>query len=233
MKKLAGVTYILLFIVSFFAYSADLRLGQTRLILNSAEPNATFTVVNDDLHPYLIQIAVTEQIEGAKSPYFVVTPPLFRLDANSKFSAQVLLKNKSELPVDRESLFFLNARAIPAQKHPNAQGNDAKYSFVTNIVIKVFYRPNQLAVPNNAVFQQVTLKQQGKQWVFNNSTPYYLTVVNLKYNQQHYKKSLILAPFSDTEITGLQGHISQARWQMINDFGGLTDIIIYPPVKNK
>ncbi|MEQ5204985.1 molecular chaperone, partial [Providencia rettgeri] len=83
------------------------------------------------------------------------------------------------------------------------------------------------------VFQQVTLKKQGKQWVFNNPTPYYLTVVNLKYNQQNCRKSLILTPFSDTEITGLQGHISQASWQMINDFGGLSDIIIYPPVKSK
>ncbi|WP_272533811.1 fimbrial biogenesis chaperone [Providencia sp. PROV212] len=233
MKKLAGVTYILLFIVSFFAYSAGLRLEQTRLILNSTKSNAAFTIVNDDLNPYLIQTSVTEQLEGAKSLYFAVTPPLFRLDANSKFSAHVLLKNERELPVDRESLFFLNTRAIPAPKHPNEQKNDAKRSFVTNIVIKVFYRPHQLAVPNNAVFQQVTLKKQGKQWVFNNPTPYYLTVVNLKYNQQNCRKSLILTPFSDTEITGLQGHISQASWQMINDFGGLSDIIIYPPVKSK
>lgn len=233
MKKLAGVTYIILFVMSFFTHSTGLRLEQTRLILNNTKPNATFTIVNDDLNPYLIQTSVTEQLEGAKSLYFTVTPPLFRLDANSKFSAGILLKNESELPVDRESLFFLNTRAIPAQKHSNEQKNDAKPSFVTNIVIKVFYRPNQLAVPNNTVFQQVTLKKQGKKWVFNNSTPYYLTVVNLKYNQQHYKESLILAPFSDTEITGLQGHISQARWQMINDFGGLSDIIIYPPVKNK
>lgn len=233
MKKLAGIIYIILLMMSFFTYSAGLRLEQTRLILNSTKPNATFTIVNDDPNPYLIQTAVTEQFEGAKSPYFIVTPPLFRLDANSKFSARVLLKNKSELPTDRESLFFLNTRAIPAEKHPNEQTNDAKLTFVTNIVIKVFYRPNQLTVPNSHIFQQVTLRQQGKQWAFNNPTPYYLTVVNLKYNQQSYKKSLILPPLSVTEIPDLQGHISQARWQMINDFGGLSDAIIYPPAKNK
>ncbi|CAG9421155.1 putative fimbrial chaperone YraI [Providencia alcalifaciens] len=229
MKKLADFTYLILLCLSFSAYSVGLRLEPTRLILNSDHPSTTFTVINGDSIPYFIQATVTEQIEGTKSPYFLVTPYLFRLEANSQSSARVLLKNNSELPADRESLFFLNTRAIPAEKHLRERANKTKLTFVTNIIIKVFYRPSHLSAPNSHIFQRVTLHQQQKMWKFNNPTPYYLTVVNIKYNQKNYNKSLILAPFSDTEIPNIQGNISLAQWQMINDFGGLSDEFTYLP----
>ncbi|EMT6576084.1 TPA: molecular chaperone [Providencia rettgeri] len=227
MKQLITLLF-LAFSLSLTAQADGIRLDQTRVIINSDSASQVFSILNDDNSPYLIQTAVTDKLEGKKSPFFIVTPPLFRLDAKSKFSAKILVNNKKELPTDKESLFYLYTRAIPATQQPNEQESNAKLTFVTNIIIKVLYRPNHLAVPNTNIFEQVTLIPKGTEWQFNNPTPYYLTVVNIKINQQTYKKNLTLPPFNQTTIDGVNGKITTASWQMINDFGGLSDFFHYP-----
>ncbi|QCJ69381.1 molecular chaperone [Providencia heimbachae] len=225
MKQLITFLFLaILLSINITAKGEGIRLDQTRLVVNSDSNNLIFSIVNDDSSPYLIQAAITDQIEGQKSKYFIVTPPLFRLDAKNKFSARVFLKNKNELPTDRESLFYLNTRAIPATKESNKQETNAKLTFVTNIIIKVFYRPSHLAVPNNEVFKKVTLTSSGSTWQFNNPTPYYFTIVNINMNHKAYKKSLILPPFNHVVLKKSDSEISQVSWQMINDFGGLTEV---------
>lgn len=227
MKQLITLLFLMLSL-SLTAQADGIRLDQTRVIINSDSTSQVFSILNDDNSPYLIQTAVTDKLEGKKSSFFVVTPPLFRLDAKSKFSAKILVTNKKSLPTDRESLFYLYTRAIPATQQPNDQENSAKLTFVTNIVIKVLYRPNHLTVPNAELFQQVTLTRKNNEWQFNNPTPYYLTVVNIKTNQQTYKKNLELPPFAQTTLEGVDSKITTASWQMINDFGGLSPIFQYP-----
>ncbi|ENU1225995.1 MULTISPECIES: molecular chaperone [Providencia] len=231
MKRLItwlSLTFSLCF--SLHALGAGIRLDQTRVIINSDNISQVFSITNDDNSPYLIQTAVTDKLEGKKSPFFIVTPPLFRLDANSKFTAKILVNNKKALPTEKESLFYLYTRAIPSTQQVSGQENNAKLTFVTNIVIKVLYRPNHLTVPNTEIFQQVTLSQKGNQWQFNNPTPYYLTVVNIQLNQKKYPQNMVLPPFEQVVISDVDGKITQASWQMINDFGGLSNIFSYPLV---
>ncbi|EJD6081176.1 MULTISPECIES: fimbrial biogenesis chaperone [Providencia] len=229
MKRLVALLLLVFTLcLSQTALGAGIRLDQTRVIINSDSTSQVFSILNDDNSPYLIQTAITNELEGERSPFFIVTPPLFRLDAKSKFSAKILVNNKKQLPTDKESLFYLYTRAIPSTQQTNAEKNNAKLTFVTNIIIKVLYRPNHLAVPNSDIFKQVKLVAKGNEWQFNNPTPYYLTAVNIKINQQDYKKSLILPPFNQTTIKGVDSKIKTASWQMINDFGGLSDVFYYP-----
>lgn len=201
-----------------------LRLEQTRLIFSGDNSSQTVTVANDDSAPYLIQAGVTTKVDGGKSPYFVVTPPLFRIDAKSKFSLRVLLKQKSELPKDRESIFYLNTRAIPATGSSEHEQNNAKLVFVTNIIIKLIYRPSGLEAPSDTTFQQVTLTKKGSQWQFINPTPHYMTLVNIKFNNQPYKHSVLIAPYDYATIGRITGNITNGQWQMLNDYGGTTAI---------
>nr|VXZ84782.1 Chaperone protein focC precursor [Klebsiella pneumoniae] len=58
----------------------------------------------------LIQSWVDDLADNNKSP-FIVTPPLFRLDAGDSNDLRVLLTS-AQLPNDRESLFTLNIKVI-------------------------------------------------------------------------------------------------------------------------
>lgn len=222
------------FIVHHVAYADGIRLEQTRIIFESGAKNEVATVSNDDNSPYLIQMGVTTQVDGGKTNLFAITPPLFRLNANSKFSARIFLKDKNTLPSDRESIFYLNTRAIPSTSSTSeiAQ-NNAKLVFVTNIVIKLFYRPEGIQAPTEQTYSQVTLQEKGEEWLFDNPTENYMTLINIKVNNNAYQHSVLVAPFSQTKINRFSGHIERASWQMINDFGGMTTTYHYSQLNNQ
>lgn len=199
-----------------------IRLEQTRVVFNSYDHSQTVTVSNDDNAPYLLQSGVTTSVEGGKSRLFVVTPPLVRINANSKFSLRIFLKDKSTLPKDRESIFYINTRALPATNPEGRVENNAKLVFVTNIIIKLFYRPDGVGQPNESVYQQVYLDRKQGNWSIFNPTPYYMTLVNLSFNDKAYKKNILIAPYSHTRLEDLSGDVRNSRWQMINDYGGTT-----------
>lgn len=74
---------------------------------------------NPDNIAYLIQsrVDMPEGVSG-RAP-FVITPPLFRLDAKQNNILRVV-RAGGALPGDKESLFWLNVKAIPsAEKKEN------------------------------------------------------------------------------------------------------------------
>ena len=205
-------------------FADGIRLEQTRVIFKDDANNQSVTVSNDESSPYLIQAGVTTHVDGGRNQHFVVTPPLFRIDAKSKFTLRIFLKNKSGLPANEESIFYLSTRAIPATNVAENSENNAKLVFVTNIIIKLIYRPNGLEVPDDSIFKQVNIVYKEGQWQFINPTPYYMTLVNIHVNNKPYKHSVLIAPFSLLPIEGFSGNITQGQWQMLNDYGGLTSV---------
>lgn len=53
-----------------------------------------------------------------------MTPPLFRLNAGDDSSLRII-KTEGNLPEDKESLFYVNVRAIPAQSKSEAENQRA------------------------------------------------------------------------------------------------------------
>ncbi len=101
----------------FLASAAGVAIAGTRVIYNEQSHEADITVKNTNPHdPVLIQSWVDDLADNNKSP-FIVTPPLFRLDAGDSNDLRVLLTS-AQLPNDRESLFTLNIKVIPANTAP-------------------------------------------------------------------------------------------------------------------
>ncbi len=84
----------------------------------------------------LIQSWVDDLADNNKSP-FIVTPPLFRLDAGDSNDLRVLLTS-AQLPNDRESLFTLNIKVIPANTAPAGENI---LQFAIKNQLKLIYRP--------------------------------------------------------------------------------------------
>lgn len=106
------VAFILsLLFCPFLASAAGVAIAGTRVIYNEQSHEADIAVENTNSHdPVLIQSWVDDLADNNKSP-FIVTPPLFRLDAGDSNDLRILLTSP-QMPHDRESLFTLNIKVI-------------------------------------------------------------------------------------------------------------------------
>lgn len=212
------ITFILA-IPSFGAYTQGVSLGKTRVIFSESYSEGV-TITNDDNKPYLIQAGVTTDLDGNLSPNFIVTPPIFRLENKSTSSMRILLKDAVSLANDKESIFYLNTKIIPSTKKNDDDDEASKLVLITSFVIKVIYRPDSISKPTDADYSKVQLQNQGKNWSFNNPTPYYFTLTKITVDKEKYNKSMMIAPYSKAQIDSKS--INKASWYFINDYGELS-----------
>lgn len=190
-------------------------LGGTRIIYEEGKKEVSIDIENKGSAPYLIQSWV-ENKDGVKTGDFLVTPPLFRLDGDKKNALRIFNLSK-ELPSDRESLFFLNAKSIPGGE----PGNNTLQIAIRNR-LKLIYRPGSLQKerPENRT-EELTWKRIGNQLKVTNPTPYYQNFMFIKINDKNIemKDKNYAAPFTDTwfDIGAINGN--QISWKIINDYG--------------
>lgn len=190
-------------------------LGGTRIIYEEGKKEVSIDIENKGSAPYLIQSWV-ENKDGVKTGDFLVTPPLFRLDGDKKNALRIFNLSK-ELPSDRESLFFLNAKSIPGGE----PGNNTLQIAIRNR-LKLIYRPGSLQKerPENRT-EELTWKRIGNQLKVTNPTPYYQNFMFIKINDKdiEMKDKNYAAPFTDTwfDIGAINGN--QISWKIINDYG--------------
>lgn len=121
---------------------AGVDVGSTRVVYQGKEKEANLSVSNsgDDGIPYLIQSWVsTFDNRDESADEFIITPPLFRLDAKGKNILRIIATKTQKLPTDKESLFLLNVKAIPAMSAEQRNQNVLQIALKTTI--KLFYRP--------------------------------------------------------------------------------------------
>lgn len=219
--RIRVVTYFWIFFSSIFSFNAysGIILSGTRLIFNGNQNETTITVTNPDKKSYLIQSWVS--LDDKKSPDFIVTPPLFRIDGNMSNVLRIVL-TKNTLSQNRESLFWLNVKAIPPSD-PDAKDT---LLIAINTKIKLIYRPASLVGKDASdAYQELIFKVDTKtqQLVASNPTAYYINLANVTYNNNKIESPGIVAPFSNTKwsIKPTGAHNS-VNWNAINDFGGIT-----------
>ena len=123
---------------------AGVNVGTTRVVYQGKDKEANLSLANtDDDSPYLVQSWVSPyDNRDTSADEFIITPPLFRLDAKSQNILRIIATNVQHLPDDRESLFFINVKAIPAVGPEQHSQNVLQIALKTTI--KLFYRPEHL-----------------------------------------------------------------------------------------
>ena len=112
--------------------------ARSRVIFNEGEQAAIVTITNKSTtYPYLVQ-SWLEDAKGDKitSPLMVVLPPLQRVEANERNVLRIAKLPGTELPADRETVFYLNIREVPPKTDtPNT------LQIALHTQMKLFYRP--------------------------------------------------------------------------------------------
>ncbi|RJT21016.1 molecular chaperone [Buttiauxella izardii] len=207
-----------LLIASIPSY-AGLTVGATRVIFSGDMKEASLSVKNsDNSSVYLIRSWVSSDIDGAKVP-FLTTPPLFRLEEGQSNNIRIN-QTTSNLPQDRESVYWLNTLAIPPESEKKTTNS---LQFSLNTRIKLFYRPEALNDPRKAenASSELTFTHSGDSLQANNPTPYFVNMSQIKINGNTLREGYMVAPKSSLKIknSATSGSIN---WKAINDYGGLT-----------
>lgn len=113
---MATVLLLLLFACHSTVANAAVALGATRVIYPANQKQVLLPVTNNDpASVYLIQSWI-ENAGDQKDTQFVITPPLFSMQGKKENTLRIINATNHQLPGDRESLFWVNVKAIPAME---------------------------------------------------------------------------------------------------------------------
>lgn len=205
----------------FFITSAAIggvEIGGTRLIYNGSANQAAISIKNPDNKPYLIQSWVnkSEDSDDADNT-FSTTPPLFKLNPHAQNSVRVTLTSNA-LPTDRESVYWLNIKAIPSSS-PEAR---SELLIAVKSKMKLLYRPAGLKGDPSLAYEQLTFKSQGGKLSVHNPSPYSVSLYEVKINGKQLEKPPTVLPFQTVSLPQSAVTGGEVSWRAINDFGGIT-----------
>lgn len=202
-----------------------ISLSRTRVVLTSTDKAQSITIKNHGQRTYLVKSAIAATPGGQEPVPFIVTPPLFRLEANSQNTLRILRQDIQGLAKDRESVFYLSAIMVPSSEKPDiseADSMSARVSVGVQNIIKLFYRPAGLLMTPAQAEKALIFTQHSHQVQVRNPTPYYLTFAHLSLDgvTVNVRDSVsMIPPFAQISYP-VSGVVHKAQWSVINDYGG-------------
>lgn len=156
------------------AHAGGIALGSTRVIYPQESKQVSLPVINSsENNVFLIQSWVANA-DGSRSSDFIITPPLFVIQPKKENTLRIMYIGPS-LPTDRESVFYLNSKAIPSVDKTRLANNSLQIA--TQSVIKLFIRPADLPVPSANAPAMLRCHSQNGRLIVTNPSPYYVSLV--------------------------------------------------------
>ena len=207
----------LLFVTAAHAASVGgVSLGATRVIYPQGNSQVSLAVSNTDSSTVFLIQSWMENAQESKSSDFVITPPLFAMRPKKENTLRIMYVGANNLPTDRESLYWVNVKAIPAVAKDKQDQNTLQIAVLNRI--KLFIRPKNLAMASVDAPAKLRFHTRGNTLTVKNPTPYYLTLVQLHAGLATLPTTMV-APLSQIDIklpANAQGKIS---YQTVNDYG--------------
>lgn len=198
---------------------AGVIIEGTRLIYQADKKEASLGISNPDNLDYLVQSWVERADHTRDNAPFLITPPLFRLDARQDNVLRVV-RTGGTLPDDRESLYWLNIKSIPSSAH---QENTNTLQIAIKTRIKLIYRPAGISGKPDEVADRLRWHKQGNNLVVDNPTPFYMNFQSITVGGKNIANVSWAAPDSEAHFA-VPGGISGDRvsWKIINDYGAVS-----------
>ncbi|WP_189636460.1 fimbria/pilus periplasmic chaperone [Serratia quinivorans] len=217
------ITLISTLMVSSSAWAGGISLGATRVIYPADAKQTSLAVNNSDKQArFLIQTWV-ENEAGNKTDDFIVTPPLFVSKPASENTLRIIYSG-GKLPDDRETLYWLNSKAIPSVNRDDIKGKNVLQIAVL-ARIKIFVRPAGLAEKSADAPQMLTFLRNGNNLTITNPSPFYVTLVNMTIGGKNVNlANKMVAPKSSAQLPLFNEASGVFTYQAINDYGAMTPV---------
>ncbi|MDH1317384.1 molecular chaperone [Enterobacter bugandensis] len=201
------------------ASHAGVIINGTRLVYPGDKKESSLGLSNPDATDYLVQSWVDSGGKNLAKAPFLITPPLFRLDAHEDNVLRVV-RTGGNLSEDRESLYWLNIKAIPSSKHVEGVNT---LQIAINTRIKLLYRPSAVKGRPEDVADKLEWRREGNDLVVNNPTPFYMNFQTVTLNGHKIAKATWAVPKTETHFI-LPGNVGGAdvTYSIITDYGSIS-----------
>lgn len=202
---------------------------RTRYLFMQGARQTGVTLFNYTKKTYLVQAWVREidpdtgEPRGANTPFFLKQPVLKSM-GGGRYGFQVI-QTRPVMIADRESVYLLSFKLIPAGTRPDATSKDAHADVIVTYNVKFFYRPD--AVKKLTIAEAATRVRFEKRGVFLhiiNPSPLWLTFSRLEAGggevTEHDLKKM-LPPFGsvDFPLPKEGGASKVVLWRMLDENG--------------
>lgn len=214
------IFFITTYAFTAFSHAAGIQVERTRIIYDASKKEAALTLTNTEKElPWLIQ-SWTDTGDGKTRGPFIVTPPLFRLDPQKEQNLRITWSGKA-LPTDRESLFYMNVRTIPAIATDDSTKNVLRLIYKTRL--KLFWRPVGLKDAPVEACKHLQFSQRNGQISITNSGEYYSVFDTLRVNGKSVTAVEMVAPKASNTFPLANATVgSKVAWRCITDYGNAT-----------
>lgn len=218
------IPYVILGVPSLLlcpsVFAGGITLGATRVVHYADAAQSTFSVSNKtDASTYLIQSWV-ENATGAKTSDFIVTPPLYTSAPDSENVLRIISSGVAH-PQDKESLYYLNIKAIPSVDKKALETHKGGSLIVAPLMqVKLFVRPVGLTPSREQAADKLVFTRKGANLNIHNPTPYYLTLVDMKAGTKALQ-DVMVPPRESVSLPLPTGSGSTVSWSSIGDHGEL------------
>lgn len=209
------------FISSAVNAEGGISLGATRVIYPAEAKQTSLAVNNSDNKSRFLINSWVEDEQGQKIKTFAVTPPLFVSEPNSENTLRIIYVGPP-LPGDRESLFWLNVKAIPSVEKESLAGKNVLHLAILSR-IKLFVRPSKLTDPVQEAPEALSFALEGNTLKITNASSYYLSLVNMHINQRKVN-NVMVAPKKSTQVALPPDARGDLTFQTVNDYGAVTPV---------
>ncbi|MBS0041126.1 molecular chaperone [Shewanella sp. M16] len=224
---------VFLLITCSITANASVVMTNTRVIYPSDAQERTIQLTNNDAFPNVVQVWTDinnpeSTPESADGP-FLALPSIFRIEPKRGQMVR-LVYTGTELPKDRESVFYLNFLQIPPLSKSNA-GQNQMLVMLKNRV-KIFYRPIEIESNSIDVSKKINFDIEydeiGINLVIENNSAFFASFVNAKIisgKQELLAKIDMVEPKSKKiiNIKNQQFVISapiKIEYTLVDDYGG-------------
>lgn len=218
-SKALPLIFLLNTLSALAAEGGGVTVGGTRLIYDGSKKEASLSVTSSDSNPYLIQSWVEAQTERGEKAPFIITPPLFRLEGNQQNVLRVV-RTGGNLPEDRESLYWMNVKSIPAANKKEGV-NTLQIAIKTRI--KLIYRPQGVRGMPEDVTEQLSWRQSGSKLTVTNPTAFVMNFQQVKVGGREIPEVTYVMPKSEATFAVPAGVSGKVSWRLITDYGGIGD----------
>lgn len=184
------VLLVFVALLSFVQFShASVVITGTRVIYPADQREVNIQLSNTGDVPALVQAWVEpytdpsapEQAVKEQDIPFVLSPPVFRINPKEGQTIRLMYVG-SDLPQDRESVFYFNVLDIPPA--PSADKTDNFLQLAINSKLKLFFRPTGVSKNFSKLKDELRfslIESNGYQLKVDNPTGNFFTLLDLKF----------------------------------------------------
>lgn len=214
-------TSLLLSVTTYCSHAAVDVVG-TRVVYEGSKREASLSVkLNKSDTPHLVQSWI-EDNGNSSSKRMIVTPPLFRMEPGEEATLRIIRIDDAHLPQDKESVFWLNTKGIPALEKQS--GNTLNIAINTRI--KIFYRPEKLAGSTDESGKGLKWAQQHDLLQVTNSSARFVSFRRVQADSTDITKKIRMIAPGQTLTIPMKG-VKKVAWSYINDYGGGSELQSY------